>query len=758
VKFVDDGTEQKVEAKKLFDLPQKLKNISFQAVDVYICRIKPIDSDEDWTPRTWRTWTLITPFGLILWLREIELTAVGTKVHKMYVRSELLKNGFAVDNPKHLQNLYELCKGKIKIPDINKELHKSEETLSVDLLPENSEFHEVYVSAVELPNLFFVQRKESCKQLEKMMDCLNNTMDRCDENMTFTEEDLNEAICAAKFPDDDRWYRVKVICGEEEGSVEVFYGDYGDKRTITREDLFQLPHDFMMVPFQAIECELAHVQPRGDDWDDESGDLFWDLTHMVNDDKKRVMASVVSKSPAVYSGLFKYEVVLYDTDTSDDVNLCQELVWSSLASPKPNSPLQELCPIPQMGRKIYKSTAQKIPDLCGIIYWEKITERAKKAPKDIFNIVGQNLQSSPLDLIGYKALASIIKMIGRISDPPSHQWILESLFFSARASQRSCRMSRHLLKKTLKYLTVGGLGTGSGYFLYKNDWEVSTIGVVRFGRAAFTALWIVADYKIHLRGIDYESPEYEKVKSEIHSRSALRLRELCCSNGGGYIKVGQHVGSLEYLLPMEYVETMKVLHNQAPQTPITELFKVLEEDLGQKVQDMFVQIDPEPLGAASLAQVHKATLKDGTVVAVKIQHPKVKKHSFVDIKTMELLVHGVSFVFPGFQYKWLAEETKRNLPLELDFLHEGRNCERVQRLFKHFKFLKIPNIYWDLSSERVLTMEFCEGGKVDNREYMKQHKISVDEVSRDLGKLYSEMIFVHGYVHCDPHPGNVFSQ
>ncbi|CAC5374091.1 ADCK [Mytilus coruscus] len=263
-------------------------------------------------------------------------------------------------------------------------------------------------------------------------------------------------------------------------------------------------------------------------------------------------------------------------------------------------------------------------------------------------------------------------------------------------------MSRHLLKRTLKYLTLGGLGTGSGYFLYKNDWEVSTIGVVRFGRAAFTALWIVADYKIHLRGIDYESPEYEKVKSEIHCRSALRLRELCCSNGGGFIKVGQHLGSLEYLLPMEYVETMKVLHNQAPQTPVTELFKVLEEDLGQKVQDMFVQIDPEPLGAASLAQVHKATLKDGTVVAVKIQHPKVKKHSFVDIKTME-----------------------------------------------------IPKIYWDLSSERVLTMEFCEGGKVDNREYMKQHKISVDEVSRDLGKLYSEMIFVHGYVHCDPHPGNV---
>ena len=316
-------------------------------------------------------------------------------------------------------------------------------------------------------------------------------------------------------------------------------------------------------------------------------------------------------------------------------------------------------------------------------------------------------------------------------------------------------MGQHFLKRSIKYLTVGGLGAGSAYLLYKNDWDVSTIGVVRFGRAAFTALRIVADYKYSLIGIDSSSPDYESIKSEIHLRSAIRLRTMCCTNGGAFIKVGQHLGSLEYLLPMEYVETMKVLHNQAPQSAITDLFKVLEEDLGKKVEDTFVQIDPEPLGAASLAQVHKATLKDGTVVAVKIQHPKVKRHSFVDIKTMELLLHGVNFVFPGFQYMWLAEETKKNLPLELDFIHEGRNCERVERLFKHLKFLKVPKIYWDLSSERVLTMEFCEGGKVNDREYMKQHKISVDEVSRDLGKLYSEMIFVHGYVHCDPHPGNV---
>ncbi|KAK3597878.1 hypothetical protein CHS0354_029458 [Potamilus streckersoni] len=313
----------------------------------------------------------------------------------------------------------------------------------------------------------------------------------------------------------------------------------------------------------------------------------------------------------------------------------------------------------------------------------------------------------------------------------------------------------HRVKRILKLLTFGGAVGGTAWFLRENDWEISTVGVMRFGRAALTVLSIVADYKMNLRGPDPNSEEYKKLKSEIHTRSALKLRELCCKNGGAFIKVGQHIGTLEYLLPSEYVKTMKVLHSDAPKSELSDLYKVIEMDLGTKVEEIFTSFSSEPVGTASLAQVHKATLKDGTVVAVKIQHPRVKAHSYVDIKTMEFLINRIAWVFPDFQYVWLAEETKKNLPLELDFLNEGRHCERVARLFKKFTFLKVPRIYWDLSSERVLTMEFCEGGKVDDRQYMKEHNISVNEVTRNLGKLYSEMIFVQGYVHCDPHPGNV---
>lgn len=291
--------------------------------------------------------------------------------------------------------------------------------------------------------------------------------------------------------------------------------------------------------------------------------------------------------------------------------------------------------------------------------------------------------------------------------------------------------------------------------LRNNDWEVSTIGVMRFGRAAWAAACITADYKITLYMADSTSPDYENIKSQIHKRSAERLREMCSKNGGAFIKVGQHIGSLEYLLPMEYVKTMKVFHNEAPQSALCDLYKVIEEDLGTKVSDLFTSFESEPLGAASLAQVHKATLKDGTVVAVKVQHPRVKAHSFIDIKTMEVLVHGIAWLFPGFKYVWLAEETKKNLPIELDFVQEGQNCEQIAGILHKFDFLKVPMIHWELSSPRVLTMEFCEGGKVDDLKYMQANRISVDDVTRKLGILYSEMIFVQGYVHCDPHPGNV---
>jgi aarF domain-containing kinase len=106
--------------------------------------------------------------------------------------------------------------------------------------------------------------------------------------------------------------------------------------------------------------------------------------------------------------------------------------------------------------------------------------------------------------------------------------------------------------------------------------------------------------------------------------------------------------------------------------------------------ELFDSFDPEPLGVASLAQVHRATLKNGKEVAVKVQHHYVRGNAKVDIVTMEYCVKIMSFIFPDFKFQWLVDESKKNLPVELDFMQEGRNTEKVVEIFANFKFIRKP--------------------------------------------------------------------
>lgn len=295
----------------------------------------------------------------------------------------------------------------------------------------------------------------------------------------------------------------------------------------------------------------------------------------------------------------------------------------------------------------------------------------------------------------------------------------------------------------------------TGFYLYNKNVDLNDLSIFRFGRAAAMTAVISYDYLTALKNVQYGTEEYWAVKSKLHRRSAERLRELCCANRGTFIKVGQHLGALDYLLPEEYTSTLKVLHSRAPQSSMEEIKQVIREDLGKELGELFIQFEEKPQGAASLAQVHRAVLSDGRTVAVKVQHPKVRQQSSKDIVVMEFLLQVVHWLFPDFAFMWLVEEAKKNMPLELDFLNEGRNAEKLAEMLKRFDFLKIPKIHWELSTKRILTMDFEEGGQVNDREYMRKHDINVNEISQNLGKIYSEMIFVNGFVHCDPHPGNV---
>jgi len=320
-----------------------------------------------------------------------------------------------------------------------------------------------------------------------------------------------------------------------------------------------------------------------------------------------------------------------------------------------------------------------------------------------------------------------------------------------------------MMLRVAKLLTSVGLlgGIGGGGTLALDHYEIIDMTDYPFFRAARTTIattQIILDYKFSLLSLDPETTEnYDEIKSQVHTRAAQTMLNLCWRNRGTYVKIGQHLGGMDYLLPEEYCKELKILHSNAPQSSLEEMYQVIKEELEiDNISEVFSHFNPKPIGTASLAQVYKAKLrKNGQTVAVKVQHPKLRDQSAKDMDMMDDSVKMVARLFPDFEFTWIAEETRSNLPLELDFLHEVENCEKATENLKNFDWVKLPKIFHEYCTPRLLIMEFLEGGQVNDAGYMHRNNINFKQVAKMLGKLFSEMIFVHGFVHSDPHPGNI---
>lgn len=168
------------------------------------------------------------------------------------------------------------------------------------------------------------------------------------------------------------------------------------------------------------------------------------------------------------------------------------------------------------------------------------------------------------------------------------------------------------------------------------------------------------------------------------------------------------MAQLDYLLPAEYVRTMEATLREAPTSSEADVRAMFRSEFGVEADQVFAEFSPTPIASASLAQVHRARLRDGTEVAVKIQHVGLREACSVDVRTIEFLIRAVHRAFPRFNYLWLVEEMKLNLPRELNFRIEGQNMERCARIFRDNPDIVTPTVLWALSSARVLTMTFEE--------------------------------------------------
>ncbi|BEI89605.1 uncharacterized protein CcaverHIS019_0209670 [Cutaneotrichosporon cavernicola] len=241
-----------------------------------------------------------------------------------------------------------------------------------------------------------------------------------------------------------------------------------------------------------------------------------------------------------------------------------------------------------------------------------------------------------------------------------------------------------------------------------------------------------------------------------HRRSARRIFEALKKNSGVYVKIGQHVAAVQ-VLPKEWTEAMTPLQDQCFPTRIEDIDAMLKEDLGLGIDDLFVDFDPRPIGVASLAQVHRAVDKrTGRPVAVKFQHADLEEFALIDMATVNFAINFVKHVFPDFEFGWLGEEMNEMLPLEMNFRHEAANSMRCRRDFQHLKgktSLYLPEILW--AERRCLVMEYISGVRVDDLSFLQQHSIDRNQVSKELSRIFSQMVYINGFFHADPHHGNI---
>lgn len=284
------------------------------------------------------------------------------------------------------------------------------------------------------------------------------------------------------------------------------------------------------------------------------------------------------------------------------------------------------------------------------------------------------------------------------------------------------------------------------------------ITAVRFTRSLRTAAIVAADYRILFsKFTDYQSDEYKAARSIVHERTADKLLRLARAQGAVYVKIGQHVASMNHTVPKEYWTKLRLLEDHAAHRPFWQIERTLNREYSPRsLNQVFSHIEHTPVAAASLAQVHEATLKENNQrVAVKIQYPGLEALVKGDLMSIRLLSWMLNRIFPFFNADWLVDQFRANLRKEVDFLLEADSANRTATFFEKSSRIHVPRVHNAISTKRILVMDYIDGFRIDNVDAMEKEGIDTSLVAHDVIDAFARMIFINGFVHCDPHPGNV---
>jgi len=239
---------------------------------------------------------------------------------------------------------------------------------------------------------------------------------------------------------------------------------------------------------------------------------------------------------------------------------------------------------------------------------------------------------------------------------------------------------------------------------------------------------------------------------------AERLRVAFEELGPTFIKLGQLLSSRPDLVTMSYAKEFKKLQDRVPTFSIEHVYQTIEKELGMTVEKIFQDFNPEPIGSASIAQVHNATLMNGTKVIVKVRRPSIEEQIMLDLNILQSLAKLIEKYVPEsklFDPVGIVDEFAKSITKELDFRREARNALIFRENFKDYKKVYIPYVFKEFTTKKILVMEKVEGVRIDDINSIKEKGLDIEGILNIVIDMYFKQIFDHGFFHGDPHPGNI---
>ncbi|OKP96083.1 AarF/ABC1/UbiB kinase family protein [Paenibacillus sp. P46E] len=247
----------------------------------------------------------------------------------------------------------------------------------------------------------------------------------------------------------------------------------------------------------------------------------------------------------------------------------------------------------------------------------------------------------------------------------------------------------------------------------------------------------------------------------LYRKQAAYFTNTAMDMGGLIIKLGQHVSAQVDILPKEIIDELSKLQDSVDSVDFSEIQQKIERELGASISEIFAEFSPAPIAAASLGQVHRATLRTGEDVAVKVMRPGVEDIITIDWKSIQVAIRLLkrwTKMSDFMDLDAVYDEFHDTVMEELDYQKEGQNAEEFQLQFIHRDDVVVPAIHWSYTTSKVLTMEFLEGVKINNFAQLDAWGVDQTKLAKSLIEIFVEQILLEGFFHADPHPGNVLVQ